>query len=58
MLIFNRAAFRSGVMIVKETVDAVEYAYILKPKDKGTEVAVHDEAQILAKYPSCFTAAP
>lgn len=58
MLIFNRAAFRSGVMIVKETVADVDYAYILKPKDKGTSIAVQDEAQILAKYPSCFTTAP
>ena len=63
MLIFNRPSFRSGVMVLKVTVNAHEYAWILRTSDKGQSIDFGSSAAngdtseqittaLLAKYPS------
>lgn len=57
MLVFNRPAFRSGLMVVVVTVAEVEYRTVLTPRDKGDTIdfgvdAVRDA--VLTKYPAYF----
>lgn len=62
MLIFNRPAFKSGVMVIKVSVADVEYSFALKTSDKGTTKAYAAEgadtaaleAAIVTKYPAFF----
>lgn len=63
MLIFNRPSFRTGVMILKVVVNGHEYAWSLKPGDKGDTIdfgakaadgdtSAELVAALLAKYSS------
>jgi hypothetical protein len=57
MLVFNRPSFRSGIMVIRVTVESVEYARILRPNDRGDTIdfgadPVRDA--VLAKYPNFF----
>jgi len=56
MLRFIRPSFKSGIMVVREVVAGQTYGYTFRPTDKGSEFAFQDDAQVLAKYPSCFEA--
>jgi len=56
MLLFERPAFKSGLMIVRVSAEGTPYSFALKPSDKGTEVDFGvASAAVLAKYPSFFS---
>ena len=59
MLVFNRPAFKAGIIVVKEPgeQEGSEITYVFKPKDKGQSFAFVNEAYVLAKYPVLFTQA-
>jgi len=56
MLLFDRPSFRSGVMIVRVTVNDVQGSFALRPADKGTVVDFGSySAAVLEKYPAFFS---
>lgn len=64
MLVFNRPAFKSGILKVVEPDNSEGHAegavltYTFKPSDKGQSFAFADESYVVAHYPVLFTVAP
>lgn len=64
MLVFNRPAFRSGIVKVEEPDNSEGHAegamltYTFKPSDKGKSFTFADQAYVLAHYAIMFTVAP
>lgn len=54
MVIFDRPAFKSGVMVIEDRENGNIVRRVLKPSQCGGEIALSDEEFVKAKYPSFF----